>query len=89
MTGAELRSWREQIGWTQADLMSELDVRSRQTISSWEGADEIPRLVELAIIAIDQIEPCRKRSGFQRQFTRESIANRRFAHGVKYFVDVE
>jgi DNA-binding XRE family transcriptional regulator len=85
MTGAELREWRRNIGWTQADLMKELDVASRQTIITWEGATEVPRMVELAITALDQVEPCRRRSGFEKQFTLESIANRHVARGAKYF----
>ena len=89
MTGAELKAWRVRIGWTQADLMIELEVGSRQTISTWENADRIPRLVELAVIAIDQVEASRKRSGFERQFTPESIANRHVAQGAKYFASLE
>ncbi|HMA73302.1 MAG TPA: helix-turn-helix transcriptional regulator [Xanthobacteraceae bacterium] len=85
MTGRELRAWREKIGWTQVDLMVELEVKSRQTMSTWERAEKIPRVVELAITALDQIEASRKRSGFERQFTPESIANRHVAQGAKYF----
>jgi transcriptional regulator with XRE-family HTH domain len=85
MTGADLKSWREHLGWTQSDLMVELEVGSRQTISTWESGEHIPRLVELAIIALDQVEACRKRSGFNKKFTQETIANRHFVHGVKYF----
>jgi transcriptional regulator with XRE-family HTH domain len=89
MTGLELRAWREKIGWTQVDLMVELEVKSRQTMSTWEHAEKIPRVAELAIIALDQIEASRKRSGFERQFTPQSIANRRVAHGIKYFAPKE
>jgi hypothetical protein len=46
--------------------MIELEIGSRQTISTWEKADSIPRLVELAITALDQVEASRKRSGFER-----------------------
>jgi transcriptional regulator with XRE-family HTH domain len=85
MKGSELRSWREHLGWTQADLMTELEIGSRQTITTWERAEKIPRLIELAIIALDQIEAARKRSGFEKQFTSENIANRHFTRGMKYF----
>jgi len=78
MKGADLKLWRKSNGWSQADLMEELEVSSRQTISTWENSECIPRTIELAIIAIDQIEACRKRTGFQNQYTQESIANRRF-----------
>jgi transcriptional regulator with XRE-family HTH domain len=89
VTGAELKAWRSSIGWTQADLMIELEIKSRQTLSTWEGAEKIPRVVELAITALDQIESARKRSGFERQFTPESIANRRVAQVTKYFASIE
>jgi transcriptional regulator with XRE-family HTH domain len=88
MTGADLKAWRDQIGWTQGDLMTELEVKSRQTVSTWESAVKIPRVVELAIVALDQIEACRKRSGFEKQLTEEGIANRHFARGVKHFSDI-
>lgn len=74
VTGADLKTWRERVRWTQAELMTELEIRSRQTIATWESAEKIPRLVELAILALDQIEASRKRSGFEKQFTPESIA---------------
>ncbi len=77
MRGNELREWRQRLGWTQSDLMEELEISSRQTLSSWENAEEIPRLVELAIIALDQVEACRKRGGFESQWTPAIIAHRR------------
>jgi transcriptional regulator with XRE-family HTH domain len=89
VTGAELKAWRSSIGWTQVDLMIELDIKSRQTMSAWEHAERIPRVVELAIIALDQIEAARRRSGFERQFTPESIANRHAAQGAKYFARIK
>jgi transcriptional regulator with XRE-family HTH domain len=85
VTGADLKAWRESVGWTQGDLMVELEIRSRQTIGTWESAEKIPRLVELAIVALDQIEASRKRSGFEKQFTPETIA----AHGMKYWHQVK
>jgi DNA-binding XRE family transcriptional regulator len=77
MKGEDLKKWRKTNGWTQAELMEELEITSRQTITSWEKAPRIPRLVELAITAIDQIEPCRRLGGIKCQFTLEQIANRR------------
>lgn len=78
MRGNELRKWRLQVGWKHAELMAELDITSRQTLNTWEKSEKIPRIVELAITALDQIEACRRQSGFESQFTSESIANRRF-----------
>lgn len=85
MTGTELRIWREGLGWNQTDLMHELEVRSRQTISAWEASDAIPRIVELAIIALDQVEACRKRSGFESQLTPECISVKQRASTTRYF----
>lgn len=77
MRGEDLKHWRKSNGWTQADLMEELTVTSRQTIISWEKAERIPRIVELAVTAVDQIEACRRIGGIEKQFTPEQIANRR------------
>jgi transcriptional regulator with XRE-family HTH domain len=66
MTGDELVAWRKRNGLTQEDLMAELDVKSRQTISSWESADrKVPRLVELAVRALD-LEPSQRRRAGKR-----------------------
>jgi transcriptional regulator with XRE-family HTH domain len=85
MSGKELRSWRQFRGWKQADLMSELEVSSRQTISTWESMPEVPRIVELAVIALDQVEACRKLSGFEKQWTPEIIGKRRNRSVGQYF----
>lgn len=74
MLGSKLRAWRKSLGWTQADLMEELEVSSRQTISTWENSEKIPRMAELAIIALIKVEACRKRAGFEASITDESIA---------------
>jgi transcriptional regulator with XRE-family HTH domain len=89
MKGADVKAWRERLGWTQADLMTELEIGSRQTIITWEKAERIPRMVELAIIALDQVEAARKKTGFEKQLTPANIANRHFARGIKYFDRVE
>jgi transcriptional regulator with XRE-family HTH domain len=55
MRGEELVAWRRRNGFTQAQLMAELDVRSRQTMSAWEKPDrEVPRLVELALMTLER-----------------------------------
>jgi transcriptional regulator with XRE-family HTH domain len=77
MTGVELRGWRKGRGWTQTDLMSELKVTARQTVVRWEKSDEIPRVVELAVIALDQVEGCNRRT-YVKQFSSNDIANRWF-----------
>lgn len=74
MLGSELRAWRKSIGWTQAELMRELDVSSRQTMSNWENGGKLPRMVELAIIALDSVELSRKQGGFEPKITDESLA---------------
>jgi len=65
--------------------MTELEVASRQTINTWESAEELPRMVELAVTALDQVPAVRKRSGFEKQFTAASIANAPFGRVKKYF----
>jgi transcriptional regulator with XRE-family HTH domain len=77
MTGAELRAWRKGRSWTQADLMNELQVTARQTVVRWEQSDVIPRMVELSIIALDQVEGCNRR-GYAKQFSSAEISNRWF-----------
>jgi len=74
MKGSDLKAWRKKNGWTQADLMAELEINSRQTLSSWEKSDQLPHIARLAIIALDQIEACRKRSDLKTQFRPEEIA---------------
>jgi transcriptional regulator with XRE-family HTH domain len=75
MRGVELKVWREKRGWTQSDLMQELAIGSRQTVTTWEASDRIPRTIELAIIALDQVEACNRRGGYKQQFTPATIAN--------------
>jgi len=59
MNGNDLKVWRTSKGWTQSDLMRELDIKSRQTIVKWEASDKIPRLLYLAILAIDGLPDAR------------------------------
>ena len=54
MTGDEMKAWRGRNNYTQDMLMRELEVKSRQTISSWENAEKVPRLVELALAALER-----------------------------------
>ena len=59
MNGADWSAWRRRLGYTQDALMRELGIRSRQTIITWEKADEVPRLAELALYAIENVPDCR------------------------------
>lgn len=77
MTGEELKAWRKGRGWTQTDLMNELKVTARQTVVRWEKSKQIPRMVELSIIALDQVEECNRRV-YAKQFSSIDIANRWF-----------
>ena len=74
MKGIDLKKWRDRNNFTQDFLMNELGIKSRQTIISWEHSEYIPRIVELAIIALDQIEACRRQSGYKTQFAAKNIA---------------
>jgi transcriptional regulator with XRE-family HTH domain len=85
MRGIDLKNWREGRHWKQTDLMAELDIKSRQTVITWEASERVPRLVELAIIALDQVEGCSARTGYEKQFTREKIVNRWFDLSKRLF----
>ena len=65
MKGTDLREWRKRHGYSQDALMAELGVRSRQTISTWENADgaELPRMLELALIALEKFPDSRNFKG--------------------------
>jgi DNA-binding XRE family transcriptional regulator len=63
MIGTELKVWRKRYGMTQEMLRVELDV-SRQTIVVWEASDKpLPRLTELALIALENVPDCRTTTG--------------------------
>lgn len=54
MRGTELPEWRKRNGFTQDTLRIALGVKSRQTIITWEKqTDLLPRLVELALLALE------------------------------------
>ncbi len=54
MHGTELADWRKRNGFTQDTLRMALGVKSRQTIITWEKSTEsLPRLVELALLALE------------------------------------
>ena len=55
MTGSELRRLRKRLGYTQQTFIQELDVRSRQTLVTWEKSETVPRLVELAALALEHL----------------------------------
>lgn len=63
MRGSELSELRKRLGYRQEDLLRELDLGSRQTLSGWENASEVPRLVELATIALESRPDCRRIAG--------------------------
>jgi DNA-binding XRE family transcriptional regulator len=63
MLGIELRAWRKRHGMTQEILRVELDV-SRQTIVVWEQMEKpLPRVTELALIALEKVPDCRTTTG--------------------------
>lgn len=52
MTGADIKRWRREHGYTQAQLGLALDV-ARQTVIEWERTElAIPRTVELALAGL-------------------------------------
>ena len=66
MKGADWAQWRKRLGYTSIPvLMLELGVSSRQTINNWEKADEVPRLAELALYALEHHPDCCDKIGKQ------------------------
>lgn len=64
LNGPELRRRRNRLGYTQEAFMIELGVKSRQTLISWEKLDaELPRLVQLAVFALEELPDCRRLHG--------------------------
>ena len=64
MTSDELRDWRNKHNYTQALLIEELGLKSRQSIINWEkGAQEIPRTVELSLLYLEKYPEYRKCAG--------------------------
>ncbi len=60
MNGPELRERRKLLGYTQRGFLKEIGVRSRQTLITWEKSDaKLPRLVELAVLALEKLPECR------------------------------
>lgn len=84
MTGSELKEWRKRNGLSQSDLTKELGISSRQTISTWENSESVPRVIELAVCALDQVESCRILGGYEKQFKSNRLANRHFDTWKKY-----
>ena len=61
MLGIELPEWRKRNNFTQDTLRIALGIRSRQTIISWEKlTTQLPRLVELALFALEHFPDQRK-----------------------------
>ncbi|MBR1214614.1 hypothetical protein [Bradyrhizobium sp. JYMT SZCCT0180] len=61
MLGTELPEWRSRNRFTQDTLRMALGVKSRQTIITWEKSIEpLPRLVELALLALERFPDERK-----------------------------
>lgn len=79
MTGAEMKAWRKKNRYTQEMLSDELEM-SRQTIMVWEKSEKVPRLTELALVALEQAPSCRIVDG-ERQTAAQHIEQRaRAAH---------
>ena len=71
MGGIDLKQRRKRLGYNQEDLMKELGIKSRQTISTWENTSEsLPRILELALTALENIPECRNWLGKRVSATR-------------------
>lgn len=63
MRGSDLKDWRRRNGYTQEALRREFKLRSRQTLVAWEQSEEISRLVELALQALERLPDTRQVAG--------------------------
>jgi transcriptional regulator with XRE-family HTH domain len=65
MLGTDLPEWRKRNRFTQDSLRMALGLGSRQTIISWEKSTEkLPRMVELALLALEHLPEHRKVDGY-------------------------
>jgi transcriptional regulator with XRE-family HTH domain len=66
MLGTELPEWRKRNRFTQDSLRLALGVKSRQTIITWEkSTDLLPRLVQLALLALERFPEERNADGYR------------------------
>ena len=63
--GSDLKEWSKCNGYNnQAALQLELNLVSRGTVSAWENSkDELPRVIVLALQALERCPKLRKVSG--------------------------
>jgi len=65
MLGTDLPEWRKRNRFTQDALRMALGLGSRQTIITWEkSTDKLPRMVELALLALEHLPDQRKVDGY-------------------------
>jgi len=69
MKGKQLAEWRKRNGYFNQDgLRRELGIKSRATISAWENTEtELPRIVQLALMAIEELPHARNIAGFEKR----------------------
>lgn len=69
MKGSELPAWRKRNRYFNQDgLREELGIKSRSTISAWENSDdELPRTVQLALAALEELPHVRQIFGFEER----------------------
>ena len=79
MCGDDLKDWRKRHRYSQEAIMMELGVHSRQTISTWENSpDELPRILQLALTALEKIPEMRNVSGIRTSAVeRRRLKNKR------------
>ena len=55
MSADELRAWRLRLGWKQIDAAKRLGYSLRQYVAMEHGETEIPRVVALACLALEDL----------------------------------
>lgn len=81
MRGSEWAAWRNRLGYSQQKIMQELGINSRQTISTWENSEEVPRLAVLALHAIEHYPSCRNIFGERISLAEERKYVAKFGKG--------
>ena len=82
--GKELRKRRKRLGYTQETFIRELGIKSRQTLITWEKSEaELPRMVQLAVIALEKLPECQKVAGQKPTAHQRKAFNKMIAKTVE------
>ena len=82
--GKELRQRRKRLGYSQETFISELGIKSRQTLITWEKSGaELPRIVHLAVMALEELPECRHVHGKKATAVQRKAFNKTTTEAVE------